>query len=96
MEKKIKIAYRGYDIDFNANKRSYILDTNNIIDVEIICVNGTAQIEGMTIVSAVNAPESAKVFRTNSNWTEKIGQNLNIRSITQTCKLYVREKFIVA
>ena len=96
MEKKIKIAYRGYEINLDATNKSYILDTNMLIDVEIICVSGTAQVEGMILVSGVNLPEAAKVFRSNSNWTEKIGQNLNIRTISAGCKLYVREKFIVA
>ena len=94
--KRIKVAYRGYELNLDTINRSYILNTNNVIDVEIICVSGTIQVEGMTLLSGANNPEASKVFRSNTHFNEKIGQNLNIRIVGQAAKIFIREKFIVA
>lgn len=91
---QIKIGYRGFDIRLDQSPYNY--NSTNVISVEFICVAGSANIEGMDLVSTANAPEAAKVFRSTEHFNEKLGKNLKIKLSGQGARLLVREKFRIA
>ena len=91
---ELKTGYRGFEILLSDSPYNY--DSMNVISAEFICVAGSATIEGMTLVSTPNAPESAKVFKTYEHFNEKLGKYLKINLSGQNARVLVREKFSIA